>query len=248
LNSASILTHTTHAGALSYRSLETDRKMDGTSTEQADGLIVDSLIETLRETVEKTVLSLPRPEGLSSVERRGIIGRYTAVLEGNFIYWMTAASLAVKSEEARLIIADNLLDEVRDSHPVMLRKFAMASDAFPTVADVLAVHDDLTRVRLFMGRQSAIKILLAMAFFEGFIQSFMPYMATLALAQGSSELEYTDVHGVCDVEHAEGLFKAAQVEAAFNPLSEETNLLEGVLLLTALLERVVYGGRYHAAA
>jgi hypothetical protein len=64
---------------------------------------------------------------------------------------MTAAYLSVQSEEARPIIIDNLLEEVRDSHPAMLRKFAIAADAVPTKADALAVHEELTRARLFFG-------------------------------------------------------------------------------------------------
>jgi len=61
----------------------------------------------------------------------GIIARYSAVLEGNFIYWMTAASIAAKAEEVRPILAENLFEEVRDSHPAMLRRFAIAAQAFP---------------------------------------------------------------------------------------------------------------------
>ena len=71
--------------------------------------------------------SLPRVDQLSSEQRRGMIARYTAVLEGNFIYWMTAAYLSVKSEAARPIIIENLMEEVRDSHPAMLRRFAIAA-------------------------------------------------------------------------------------------------------------------------
>ena len=45
-------------------------------------------------------LSLPEPATLSADERRGILARYTAVLEGNFIYWMTGAYLSAGSDEA----------------------------------------------------------------------------------------------------------------------------------------------------
>src|SRR5271169_2585376 len=38
--------------------------------------------------------SFPDPGQLSVNQRRGIIARYTAVLEGNFIYWMTATYLS----------------------------------------------------------------------------------------------------------------------------------------------------------
>ncbi len=93
--------------------------------------------------VDDLLASLPRAERLSAEERRGIIARYTAVLEGNFIYWMTAAYLSVRSEEARSIILENLREEVRDCHPGMLRKFTMAAHAVPKDSDALAVYRNL---------------------------------------------------------------------------------------------------------
>ena len=50
--------------------------------------------------IDELIVSLPDPERLVPDERRGLIARYAAVLEGNFIYWMTAARLAVASDEA----------------------------------------------------------------------------------------------------------------------------------------------------
>src|SRR5580698_4643242 len=116
----------------------------------------------IEQAVDRVMGSLPSPEQLSSEQRRGMIARYTSVLEGNFIYWMTAAYLSVQSEEARPIIIDNLLEEVRDSHPAMLRRFAIAADALPTKDDALAVQDELTRARLFFGKLSAVPTLAAM--------------------------------------------------------------------------------------
>ena len=202
----------------------------------------------LDQTIDHIIVSLPRPDQLSSEQRREMIARYTSVLEGNFIYWMTAAYLSVQSEEARPIIIDNLLEEVRDSHPAMLRRFAIAADAVPTKADTLAVHEELTKARLFFGKLSGVQTLVAMAFFEGFIQKFMAYLADLAIAQGSSELEYTDVHGVCDIAHTEGLVQALSTEMTLSPLSPDANMFEGVELLEALLNRVVYGKNSALAA
>src|SRR2546422_478412 len=85
-------------------------------------------------TIDDLLASLRRPERLSPEERRGIIARYTSVLEGNFIYWMTSAYLSARSTEAHAIIQDNLLEELRDNHPGMLRKFAIAAHAVPTDA------------------------------------------------------------------------------------------------------------------
>src|SRR5437660_12242695 len=102
--------------------------------------------------IQDLLASLPNPGQLSPEERRGIIARYTAVLEGNFIYWMTAAYLAVASEPAHAIIEDNLREEVRDNHPGMLRRFAIAARALPTDSDVVAVNQPLQGVRAFVGR------------------------------------------------------------------------------------------------
>ena len=182
---------------------------------------------------------LPNPEHLSVEQRRGIIARYTAVLEGNFIYWMTGAYLAVGSDEARAKIIDNLREEVRDCHPGMMRRFAIAAHAVPTVADAEAVHRNLMKVRLFIGRLSAVPIVVTMAFFEGFIQRFMAYLADLAQRQGSTEMEYTDVHGVCDVTHTQELFRALDAEMALAPPMPANEMFEGVELLRTLIQNIV---------
>jgi hypothetical protein len=182
---------------------------------------------------------LPDPGQLSAAERRGIIARYTAVLEGNFIYWMTGAYISVGSDEARAKIMDNLREEVRDCHPGMLRRFAMAADAIPTDADAQAVYRNLMNVRLFIGKLSAVPVVVTMAFFEGFIQQFMAYLAGLAQRQGSSDMEYTDVHGVCDVTHTQELFRALEAEMALAPPIPPQEMFEGVALLRALIQNIV---------
>ena len=185
--------------------------------------------------IEEVLATLPDPARLSAIERRGIIARYTAVLEGNFIYWMTGAYLAAGSDQARAKIADNLREEVRDCHPGMLRRFAVAASALPTDSDADAVSRSLADVRLFIGRLSPVPIVVTMAFFEGFIQRFMAYLAELAGSQGSSEMEYTDVHGVCDVTHTEELFRALDAELELAPPLTEESMYEGVGLLRRLI-------------
>jgi len=185
---------------------------------------------------------LPDPQGLSADERRGLIARYTAVLEGNFIYWMTSAYIAVRSPEAKASIEENLIEEVKDNHPGMLHKFAVAAHAEPTELDRRAVDRDLENVRAFVGKLNPMKTVLMMAFFEGFLQKFMAYLADLAARSGSSEMVYTDVHGVCDVAHTQGLFHAFAGELAMAKDSNPSeDLLEGVTLLRTLMETIVRG-------
>ena len=199
-----------------------------------------SIQQQVDHAISNLLASLPDPKKLSADQRRGIIARYAAVLEGNFIYWMTGAYLSVKSEEARSEIIENLQEEVRDSHPAMLRRFAVAAHAVPTDLDALAVYEDLTSVRLFVGRLSTVRLITMMAFFEGFIQKFMSFLAELAADQGSAEMEYTDVHGVCDIEHTQGLFRALEGEMSLNPPESETDLFEGVNLLSRLIRTIVH--------
>jgi hypothetical protein len=196
--------------------------------------------EQVERAIEELMASLPDREQLSPAEQRGIIARYTAVLEGNFIYWMTAAHLAVASDEARAIIEDNLREEVRDNHPGMLRRFAIAADAVPSDTDFMAVYRHLEGVRRFVGEQDPVRIVVMMAFFEGWITRFMPYLADLATRRGSAEQEYTDVHGVVDIVHTEGLFRALEAEMLRAPAPvDPSRQLAGVELLRTLLETVL---------
>src|SRR5881392_3613747 len=97
--------------------------------------------------IEDLLATLPDPEQMSAAERRGIIARYSAVLEGNFIYWMTGAYIAAGSDQARAKIMDNLREEVRDCHPGMMRRFAIAAGAMPTEEDAKDVYRHLSDVR-----------------------------------------------------------------------------------------------------
>ena len=198
--------------------------------------------------IDDQISNLPNIGNLTSEEVRGIIARYTAVLEGNFIYWMTATYLAIQVEDAREIIIENLTEEVRDSHPAMLRTFAMSADAFPTEQDALVVHSELTAVRLFLGKMQGVQSLATMAYFESYIQRFMSYLADLAAARGSAERVYTDVHGVCDIAHSEGLFRAVSLEMAINPMKPGADIYEGVELLSALVDSINNGPLREAAA
>jgi DNA-binding Lrp family transcriptional regulator len=217
----------------------------GVMTTEAVGVVrsneskIASIQGYIDREIDDLLASLRSPERLSAEERRGIIARYTAVLEGNFIYWMTGAYIAVRSDEARAKIMDNLREDVRDCHPGMMRRFAIAAEAIPTDADAQAIYRNLMNVRLFIGRLSAVPIVVTMAFFEGFIQRFMSYLAELAQRQGSAEMEYTDVHGVCDVTHTQELFRALEAEMVLAHPLPEKELFEGVELLRTLIQSIV---------
>jgi len=196
--------------------------------------------EYIGHAIDSLMAWLPAPQTLTDDELRGIIARYSAVLEGNFIYWMTGAYLAVRSPEAKASIEENLLEEVKDNHPGMMHRFAVAARAEPTELDRRAVDRDLQNVRALVGKLDSMKTVLMMAFFEGFLQKFMAYLADLAARRGSSEMVYTDVHGVCDIAHTQGLFHAFAGELAMAKNSKSSeDLLEGVVLLRTLMQTII---------
>jgi hypothetical protein len=203
-------------------------------------LCAASTREQIDQAIEHLLASLPDPEQLSADERRGIMARYTAVLEGNFIYWMSGTYLSVRSPEAQSIITDNLREEVGDNHPGMLRRFAVAAHAAPSEPDRLAVDRELQNVRAFVAQLSGLKMMLMMAFFEGFIARFMSYLADLATRQGSTEQEYTEVHGMCDIAHTQELFRAfeAETRVTADPPAP-TTLFEGVEVLQTLIQTII---------
>jgi hypothetical protein len=124
----------------------------------------------------------------------------------------------------------------------MLRKFAVAARAVPTDSDALAVHRNLQNIRVFVSRLSGVKLVVMMAFFEGFITRFMACLEELARRQGSAEHEYTKVHGVVDLVHTQQLFRALEAELRLMhaPPPQATQLFEGVELLRALIENIVH--------
>jgi hypothetical protein len=202
--------------------------------------IPDRTRKHIEDTVQDIITSLPDPALFSPDQRRGIIGRYTAVLEGSFIHLMTATYLSARSPEANEIIKDNLREEVRDNHPGMLRKFSLAAGARATDADRVIVDEELQCVRAFVARLSPLQVIPMMAFFEAFIQKFMPYLAELAAQQGSSEREYTNVHSVSDVAHTQGLLKAFSAELSLESQPVPgSSLFEGIEILRNLIDRIV---------
>src|ERR1700744_5872286 len=111
---------------------------------------ISSLQEKITGVIDGLIKNLPDPKQLNSAQRRGIVARYSSVLDGNFIYWMTASLISVKSDEAKEELVENLHEEVKDAHPDMLRRFAIEAHSFPNDKDALAVHDEVTRVRKFL--------------------------------------------------------------------------------------------------
>src|SRR3989344_5276827 len=82
-----------------------------------------------------------KPIETVSIEEAGnIIGRYTAAVEGNFVPWMAAAMIYANSPEGKKTAQGNLRIEIVQNHPGMLRQFAEAAGAGPSLEHYHAVE------------------------------------------------------------------------------------------------------------
>ncbi len=155
---------------------------------------------------------LKRLELISIVEAKDIIGRYTAAVEGNFVPWMTAALVYAKSPSGRYAAKENLEVEISDNHQGMLRDFATSANAEPSLEHYQTVQEEITSMRKLIGKGNGLEALTVMATLENTSSIFIPYLADLAKKRGSTNLQYTNIHGEADKEHAQQFIWAIEDE------------------------------------
>ncbi len=167
----------------------------------------------LGESKQRVLSTLPPENSLDANSARMIIRRYAAVFEGNFVSWMSAGVISARSPYARFAATENIWVELRDNHPGMLKTFAVSCGALPHPDDVVTVLVEVDAIRKLVGELSGIKCIALMAFLENTSEVFIPYLASLAHRLGSSNYDYTNVHGKADALHAEQFLKALEEES-----------------------------------
>ena len=155
---------------------------------------------------------LAAPETLSPEQSRDIIARYTAAIAGNFVPWMAAASVSVRSLQARFACEENITQEMHGDHPGLLETFARGANAEPTAQDHTAVADAVQNIRTLVHEMNGLKLLTLMACLERTSNGFIPFLADLAHERNSREFTYTNVHGLADAKHAEQFLWALSFE------------------------------------
>ena len=156
--------------------------------------------------------SLPDPKTIDVERARRILARYCAAFEGNFTSWMGAAVVSARSHAGRYAASENLMVEIRDDHPTMLRQFVRHAGATPTVEDQADICMALENYRGLFARMSGLRNLSAMAVLEGSSSKFIPWLGELAKKSGGRSFKYVEVHGEVDVEHAKQFLWAVGAE------------------------------------
>lgn len=152
---------------------------------------------------------------LDTVTDRGmhtILGRYTAIIEPNFVSWMAAAMIFARSQDARYTAIENLEVEIGDNHAGTLRDFSRAARAYPEQEHQIWMDEQLHIVRSMNAQGNGLQNTAWIAYLENTSTAFIPYLAEIAQRRGSNELEYTNVHGAADIGHAEASLYAIDKE------------------------------------
>jgi hypothetical protein len=153
----------------------------------------------------------------------------------------TAAFLG-EYPEALKAINDNMRDEVTQDHVGMAIRFAAAANAVPSWENEAHMEPICNRIRQSFAKPAhAAKYGIALlAMLETTSQIFIPDLAMRAKRLGSTDLEFCDVHGVADIDHAEELCRAAAIVYGNAASGDEE------LLASAIADGVAFIGRIYA--
>jgi len=180
---------------------------------------LEKLFEEETDKVREILLPL---ESLTGVQTKKILGCYAAAIEPNFIPWVAATTISARSLEARYAASENLRDEIEEDHQGMLRDFVTKARAQPTPNHFDEVQIYVQNMRRTFGSMDGLTNTALLAYLENTSAAFIPYLADLAKARGSTKYTYTDAHGVADIEHAKQFLWALghEMEAGYSTPNE----------------------------
>lgn len=150
------------------------------------------------------------------------------------------SSFLEKYPEARRIVDDNMRDEVAQDHVGMAIRFAAAAGAFPDWRNEQHMEPICDRIRQLMSDPaSAAKYGIALlAMLENTSLVFIPDMEERAKRRGSKDLQFTQVHGMADEEHAKALCKAAAEVFDEGEAGDEVKFANAVDAGVAFIQRI----------
>ncbi|MEK7151495.1 MAG: iron-containing redox enzyme family protein [Patescibacteria group bacterium] len=176
---------------------------------------VKELINDTRDTVRARLHLLDWAKHPDEV-LKGIVRRYTAAVAINFTDWMGKTLPWVRHELARYALADNLRCETVENHADMLLDFACYCDATPDDDSYRFTNRQVQEIRRLLSNplMAGVVGLTVMTLLEAISQEFIPILEKIAIRLGASnsQLQYTQVHGMADVAHADNFTKALKAE------------------------------------
>ncbi|HEU4411399.1 MAG TPA: hypothetical protein VFS43_39475 [Polyangiaceae bacterium] len=167
-----------------------------------------------------------------------VLRTYADAFAPNFVVWLATAWNGAQSPLAREICRTNLLTEVGEDHPRMLREFVgplverFAGGPSAELDPILRKITSLTANRL--------DALLVVAGVESASVRFMPWVAEAASSLDSRSSRYVELHLAADVSHSGEMVDALRAEARSDALMTSENGGSGALLAVESLVRLIF--------
>lgn len=171
--------------------------------------------QTIEDAVEKFSKEFNKVKIDDPAKQRAVIARYAAAIAPNFTQWLATTASSVRSKKARDIIRKNLHDEITQDHPGMLKRFCDTANITISPQDVEARTEDLYYISgdvFDRGYATSVRKVAALAVMETASPLFIPTLEKYAKNLGSTDFQYTQVHGAADIEHATELIEALNHE------------------------------------
>lgn len=171
--------------------------------------------QTIEEALEKFTHEFEKVKTTHPEEQRKVLARYAVAIQPNFTQWLATTASSVRSNRARKIISQNLYDEISQDHPGMLNRFCGAASVTLSPEDVENSTKDLYYINgdvFDRGYATSVRKVAALSVMENASALFIPTLENYARNLGSTDFEYTQVHGVADIEHAQELVEALNHE------------------------------------
>jgi hypothetical protein len=191
---------------------------DRTLSTRPETSVVGQLLEELKREVARY---MPAADIHATPAVRRLV-TYRDAIAPNFVPWMTHVWVRCKSDFAREACQDNLLCEVKEDHPQMLRDYVAQVERqfvreqleqWPVPSWLSAAVPHINFITALTQR-SAIDGLLVMAALENTSLVFIPRMKAWGESLRFADFTYVDKHGVADIAHADEFRKAVEAEAA----------------------------------
>jgi hypothetical protein len=154
---------------------------------------------------------VPQSE-LNLQKTKTILSRYKYVFEGNFITWMVSSFLFAQSLEAKQNSFENIWVEVIQNHPGLLHDFANPASIN---IETQLLDISISKIRNQISQQQSVYSITLMALLESSSAIFVPYLERLVISLGSKDLQYSQIHGVADIKHADQFVESLNAEKAY---------------------------------
>lgn len=179
---------------------------------------------------------------------------YREVIAPNFVPWMAYVWIQCHGK-AKKALKGNLLYEIRDDHPEMLRRFVSQAQKTPGEGNWYAdwqnesvgvvmkrLQPIIERITSLVRKRNSVDGLLVMAGFENASLSFIPYMKEVGRMMSFTDFEYVDEHETADEDHTKMLALAIMLQAQVlsitpDELAQNTSLNEVRTLLRMIFAK-----------